>query len=186
MIDKGLLIVISAPSGCGKSTVVRRLMERRENMRFSVSATTRSPREGEVDGVDYYFVDRAEFELMVREDRLLEHAVYVENCYGTPREPVERTLASGCDVLLDIDVQGAMQVREKCPGALLVFLMPPSFDELEKRLVLRGKDSMEVIAQRLETARVECGYAERFDHIIVNDDIERAVDEFAAIIDSRK
>ncbi|MGN1002286.1 MAG: guanylate kinase [Oscillospiraceae bacterium] len=186
MREKGRLIVISAPSGCGKSTVVRRLMEKRDNLRFSVSATTRLPREGEVDGVDYFFVDRAEFDRMVRDGEFLEHAVYVGNGYGTPRKAVDRLLDAGYDVLLDIDVQGAMQIREKRPDALLVFLLPPSFEELEKRLVLRGKDSREVIDRRLETARAECGYAEKFDRVIVNDELERAVDEFAAAIDESK
>lgn len=186
MSEKGLLIVISAPSGCGKSTVVKRLLEKRGNIRFSVSATTRPPRDGEADGVDYFFVDRAEFDRMVRDGEFLEHAVYVGNGYGTPRKAVDKLLDEGHDVMLDIDVQGAMQIREKRPDALMVFLMPPSFEELEKRLVLRGKDSPEVIARRLDTARAECGYAGKFDHVIVNDDLERAVDEFAAVIDRKK
>lgn len=186
MSKRGQLIVISAPSGCGKSTVVHDLMERRKDLRFSVSATTRAPREGETDGVDYFFVSRDEFMRMVENGEFLEHAVYVENCYGTPRKAVDELLDAGYDVLLDIDVQGAMQIRAQRDDALLVFLMPPSFEELEKRLVLRGKDSMDVIRQRLITARTECGQADQFDHIIVNDDLERAVDEFSHIIDETK
>lgn len=185
-MNKGKLIVISAPSGCGKSTVVHALMGIRKNLRFSISATTRKPREGEVDGKDYFFVSREKFMEMVAEDAFLEHAVYVENCYGTPRKALEDMLEQGYDVMLDIDVQGAFQIREKCPEALLVFLMPPSFEELEKRLILRGKDSMEVIRGRLETARWECSHADKFDHIIVNDDVERAVSEFSSIIDKEK
>lgn len=142
--------------------------------------------EGEVDGVDYYFVERSEFQRMLENGEFLEHAEYVDNCYGTPRRSVDGLLEQGYDVLMDIDVQGAMQIRELCPDALLVFLMPPSFEELEKRLILRGKDSMDVIRDRLETARKECLAAEKFDYTIVNDDIQRAVDEFAAIIDKNK
>ncbi len=185
-MNKGKLIVISAPSGCGKSTVVSALMEKRDNLRFSISATTRKPREGEVDGVHYFFVSREKFMEMVEKDEFLEHAVYVENCYGTPRKALEERLEQGLDVILDIDVQGAFQIREKCPEALLVFLLPPSFEELEKRLILRGKDSMEVIRGRLDTARWECSMAEKFDYRIVNDDVERAVSEFSSIIDKEK
>ena len=185
-MNKGKLIVISAPSGCGKSTVVRELMARRPNLRFSISATTRKPREGEVDGRDYFFVSREKFMEMVAEDAFIEHAVFVDNCYGTPRKALDDMLEAGLDVMLDIDVQGAFQIREKRPDALMVFLMPPSFEELEKRLVLRGKDSMDVIKKRLVTARRECAVADKFDHIIVNDDVERAVSEFSSIIDKEK
>ncbi len=185
-MNKGKLIVISAPSGCGKSTVVHALMERRPNLRFSISATTRLPREGEVDGKDYFFVTREKFMEMVAEDAFIEHAEFVGNCYGTPQKPLDDMLAQGMDVMLDIDVQGAFQIREKRPDALMVFLMPPSFEELEKRLILRGKDSMEVIKKRLETARRECAVADKFDYIIVNDDVLRAVSEFSSIIDKEK
>lgn len=185
-MNKGKLIVISAPSGCGKSTIVQALMARRADLRFSISATTRSPREGEVDGKDYFFVTREKFMEMVAEDAFIEHAVFVGNCYGTPRKPLDDMLEQGLDVMLDIDVQGAFQIREKRPDALMVFLMPPSFEELEQRLILRGKDSMEVIKKRLETARRECAVADKFDYIIVNDDAERAVSEFASIIDKEK
>lgn len=182
MSERGLLIVLSAPSGCGKSTIVRELIKRRSNLRFSVSATTRAPREGEQDGVDYYFVTREKFRDMLAHDAFLEHAQYVDNCYGTPREPVERQLAEGCDVLLDIETQGAFQVKEKCPEALMIFLLPPSFEELEKRLRERGKDSAEVIKNRLEVARRECSRAESYDYRIMNDDVERAVREFDEIL----
>lgn len=185
-MNKGKLIVISAPSGCGKSTVVHELMARRPNLKFSISATTRAPRQGEVDGKDYFFVTREKFMEMVAEDAFIEHAVFVGNCYGTPRKALDDMLEQGLDVMLDIDVQGAFQIREKRPDALMVFLMPPSFEELEKRLVLRGKDSMEVIKNRLITAREECKVADRFDYIIVNDDVERAVCEFSSIIDKEK
>lgn len=185
-MNKGKLIVISAPSGCGKSTVVRELMARRPNLKFSISATTRAPREGEVDGKDYFFVSREKFMEMVAEDAFIEHAVFVGNCYGTPKKALDDMLEQGLDVMLDIDVQGAFQIREKCPDALMVFLMPPSFEELEKRLILRGKDSLEVIKNRLITAREECKVADKFDYIIVNDDVDRAVSEFSSIIDKEK
>lgn len=153
MSEGGLLIVLSAPSGCGKSTVVKKLLEKRSNLTFSVSATTRKPREGEVEGVDYYFISRERFSEMVEKGEFLEHAEYVDNCYGTPKGPVEKELSAGNDVLLDIDIQGAFQVRELCSQAVMVFLLPPSFEDLEKRLILRGKDSLEVIKERLEVAK---------------------------------
>lgn len=186
MKNKGLLIVLSAPSGCGKSTIVKRLLEERDNIRFSVSATTRAPREGEVDGVDYYFIDRETFADMVEKGEFLEYAEYVDNCYGTPRAPVERELEAGNDVLLDIETQGAFHVREACPDALMIFLLPPSFEELERRLVLRGKDSIEVIRHRLEVARRECEKADQYDYRIVNDEVERAVQEFLSILDRER
>lgn len=186
MRERGLLIILSAPSGCGKSTVVQKLLEKRPGLRFSVSATTRRPREGEVDGKDYYFITRERFAEMVEKGEFLEHAEYVENCYGTPRAPVERELAAGHDVLLDIEIQGAMQVHGKMPEAVMVFLLPPSFEELEKRLVLRGKDSPEVIRERLEVARRECAEAPKYDYRIVNDDVDRAVAEFDAVIEKER
>lgn len=186
MNERGRLVVLSAPSGCGKSTVVKRLLESRKNAKFSVSATTRKPRDGETDGVDYYFIDRDKFMQMVEDGEFLEHAEYVDNCYGTPRGPVERELAAGNDVILDIETNGAFQVREQCPDALMVFLLPPSFDELENRLVKRGKDSPEVIRSRLQVARDECSRADRYDYRIVNDDVERAVNELNEIIDKER
>ena len=185
-IEKGILIVVSAPSGCGKSTVVRALMEKRNNLRFSVSATTRKPRDGEVEGVDYYFVSREEFNRMVEADAFLEHAEYVGNCYGTPRDPVERQLSLGYDVYLDIDVQGAMQVKQLRPQTLMIFLMPPSMEELERRLVLRGKNTPEEIRDRLAAAEHEALFRDKFDYIVVNDIVDRAVDEISALIDRKK
>ena len=184
--EQGVLIIVSAPSGCGKSTVVRRLMEKRENLRFSVSATTRKPRAGETEGVDYFFVSRKEFLRMVDDDEFLEHAEYVGNCYGTPRAPVERQLAEGFDVYLDIDVQGAMQVKDIRPETLMIFLMPPSMEELERRLVLRGNNTPEEVRARLQAAEREFAFKDRFDHIVVNDVVERAVDEISELIDAQK
>ena len=184
--EPGVLIIVSAPSGCGKSTVVRALMEKRENLRFSVSATTRKPREGETDGVDYFFVSREEFERMIAAEAFLEHAEYVGNCYGTPRAPVEQRLKEGFDVYLDIDVQGAMQVKAIRPETLMIFLMPPSMEELERRLVSRGTNTPEEIRDRLAAADRECALRDRFDHVVVNDVVERAVDEISDLIDAEK
>ena len=184
--EQGVLIIVSAPSGCGKSTVVHRLMEKRENLRFSVSATTRAPREGETDGVDYYFVSREEFQRMIAADEFLEHAEYVGNCYGTPRAPVEALLKEGFDVYLDIDVQGAMQVKALRPETLMIFLMPPSMEELERRLVTRGTNTPEEIRNRLDAAERECALRDRFDYVVVNDVVERAVDEISQLIDEEK
>ena len=186
MTDNGILIIVSAPSGCGKSTIVHRLMEQRDKLRFSVSATTRAPREGEVDGVDYFFVTREKFEEMIEADEFLEHAEYVGNCYGTPKAAVDALLAEGYDVYLDIEVQGAMQVKAKRPDTLLIFVMPPSLEELERRLVLRGTDSPEVIRNRLETAQFEFGFRDRFDYVVVNDVVDRAVEEISGLIDAHK
>lgn len=184
--EPGVLIIVSAPSGCGKSTVLHRLMEKRENLRFSISATTRKMREGEQNGVDYFFIDREKFAEMVENDEFLEHAEYVGNCYGTPRAVVEQQLAEGYDVYLDIEVQGAMQIKAKRPDTLMVFLMPPSFEELERRLILRGTDSMDVIRSRLKTARTECLWKDKYDYVVVNDEVERAVDAISEIIDNYK
>ena len=185
-MSKGKLIIISAPSGCGKGTVVAALMKLRDNFRFSVSATTRNPRVGEVDGKDYFFVSNERFMEMVEENAFLEYAQYAECCYGTPIKGVEDMLGEGYKVLLDIEVQGAFQVKEKRPETLSIFLLPPSFEELERRLVLRGKDSPEKIARRLEIARTECALADRFDYQVVNDDLDTCVNRVLEIIESNK
>ena len=185
-MNKGKLIVISAPSGCGKSTVVHALMDRRPNLRFSISATTRAPRDGEVDGKDYFFVTRERFEEMIAQEEFLEYASYVDNYYGTPNKALNEQLAEGYDVILDIETQGAFQVKQKRPDALMIFLMPPSFEELERRLVGRGKDSPEVIKNRLKVAEYECSLAGKYDYVIVNDDVERAAQEFLDIIENNK
>ena len=173
----GKLILISGPSGTGKSTVLDRLMRLRDDVCFSVSATTRAPRPGEVDGKDYFFVTRTAFDAMVAADELLEHAEYVGNCYGTPRAYVEKLLDSGMNVVLEIDVQGAQQVYAKRPDAVRIFLAPPSWSELERRLVNRGTDSADKIRQRLTRARDEMALAVDYDYFIINDDVERAAAE---------
>ena len=184
--EKGILIVVSAPSGCGKSTVLHRLMEERGSLRFSVSATTRKPREGETDGVHYFFVSREKFQEMIREDAFLEYAEYVGNYYGTPKAAVDEQLDRGYDVYLDIEVQGAMQVRRRHPQVLMIFLMPPSMEELKRRLVGRGSDHPETIMKRLREAERECAERDKFDFVVVNDDVDRAVAEISGIIDGFK
>lgn len=180
--NKGKLIVISGPSGAGKSTVAFKAMEGRDDLCFSTSVTTRQPRPGEVDGREYFFIQEQEFIRMIDNNELLEHAQYVSNFYGTPRKYVEEMLESGKNVLLDIEVQGARQVREKMPEAVMIFFVPPSLEELERRLVGRGTDSPEVIRSRLERARQEYKEADFYDYIIVNDDVDRAAAELSAII----
>ena len=186
MTEKGALIVVSAPSGCGKSTILKRLMERRENLRFSVSATTRAPRPGERDGIDYFFVSRAEFRQMILHDAFLEYAQYVGNFYGTPRAAVEAQLAQARDVYLDIEVQGAMQVKRNRPETLLIFVMPPSMEELERRLTGRGDVDPEIVRRRLAEAEREISMRGEFDFVVVNDAIDRAADEISNLIDDFK
>ena len=182
MNEAGKLVVISGPSGAGKSSVVFKTMETRSDLCFSTSVTTRKPRPGEVDGREYFFIDQAKFDDMVEKDELLEHAVYVSNSYGTPRKFVEDKLASGMNVILDIEVQGARQVSQKAPDAIKIFIIPPSLEELRNRLIKRGTDSNEVIEARLVRARQEYAEADFYDYIIVNDDLEQAAAEFSAII----
>ena len=186
MTEKGVLIIVSAPSGCGKSSVLHCLMQKRDTLRFSVSATTRSPRTGETDGVDYFFVTREKFDEMVKNGEFLEHAEYVGNCYGTPKAAVDAKLNEGYDVYLDIEVQGAMQIKAQRPETLMIFVMPPSLEELERRLITRGTDSMDVIRGRLQQAQEEFKLREQFDFTVVNDEVERAADEISEIIDAHK
>ncbi len=186
MSEKGKLIVISGPSGAGKSTVVFKAIEGRTDMCYSISATTRKPRSGETDGVEYFFVDLERFQEMIDNDELLEHAEYVANRYGTPRRYVEEKLAAGMNVILDIEVQGARQVNEKMPEAVKIFIIPPSIDELRRRLEGRGTDTARAIEARLIRARQEYREAGFYDYIIVNDDANKAAKELDAIITAEK
>jgi len=179
---KGQLIVLSGPSGSGKSTVIKKLMEKRGNIHFSVSYTTRHPRSGEIDGVSYNFVDRAEFDRMIANNEFLEHAEYSGNCYGTSLKVIEEKQAAGLDVMLDIEVQGAANVRAKCPGAVLVFIVPPTYEELERRLRGRGTDPEEVIQKRLARALEEIKEVGMYDYLVVNDEVVKAADELDAIM----
>ena len=182
MQEKGKLIVISGPSGAGKSTVVFKAIEGREDVCFSTSVTTRKPRPGEVDGREYFFVDPDRFKEMVENDELLEHAEYVANSYGTPRAYVEDKLEAGLNVLLDIEVQGARQIHEKMPDAVKIFIIPPSLEELEKRLKGRGTDTERAIEARLIRARQEYQEADFYDYLIINDNADKAAKELSAII----
>ena len=184
--ERGRLIVISGPSGAGKSTVINRLMELRDDLCFSVSATTRAPRQGESDGRDYFFVTQERFAALVEEGALLEHAQNVGNCYGTPRDYVEQRLQEGLTVLLDIEVQGAAQVKFNRPDAVAVFILPPSGQELERRLRHRNTDSEEKILSRLRQAQCECAEARKYDYIVVNNDPDVAAKELDSIITAEK
>lgn len=186
MIEKGRLIVVSGPSGAGKSTVVFKAINGRDKMCFSTSVTSRKPRPGEVDGREYFFIDAARFEQMVQNDELLEHAVYVGNYYGTPRKFVEDKLSAGESVFLDIEVQGARQVKEKMPDAIMIFLIPPSLGELKNRLESRGTETEETIKGRLARAREEYAEADFYDYIVVNDDIDTAANELLSILTAEK
>lgn len=184
MSERGKLIVVSGPSGAGKSTVVFKAVEKRNDVCFSISVTTRKPRPNEVNGKEYFFVDLDRFREMVDNDELLEHAEYVANSYGTPKAYVEEKLNSGMNVLLDIEVQGARQVHEKMPDAVMIFIAPPSMDELRKRLEGRGTETERAIEARLIRAGQEYKEANFYDYLIVNDDADRAATELDAIITS--
>lgn len=184
MRHKGILLVISGFAGTGKGTLVSALLQKYNNYALSVSATTRSPRPGEVDGVHYFFKTREEFQKMIQAEELIEYAQYVENFYGTPRAYVEQKLAEGKDVILEIEMQGALKIKEKFPDTLLLFVVPPDADTLQSRLKGRGTETEEVIRKRLCRAVEETDYILKYDYLVVNDDIDVCVEETHAIIQS--
>lgn len=185
MKEKGILIVVSGFSGAGKGTIMKELLKKyEETYALSVSATTRSPRPGEQEGREYFFRSVEEFEKMIAKEELIEYAKYVDNYYGTPRTYVEEQLEAGKDVILEIEIQGALQVRELYPDAILLFVMPPSADELKERLVGRGTESPEVIAQRLAISAKESQFMPQYDYLVVNDVLEESVRQVHEIIQS--
>ena len=185
-MNKGLLIVFSGPSGCGKGTILKQFLARNEDVRVSVSATTRAPREGEQERVSYFFKTKEEFEELARSGGMLEYATYVGNSYGTPRASVEAWRGEGYHVVLEIEVQGALQVKRNCPDALLVFVLPPSFEELERRLTGRGTEEPQVVARRLAMAKEELESAGQYDYILVNDVVEEAVADLETIVNAEQ
>lgn len=183
MSDRGVLTVISGFSGAGKGTVVKQLLQEYD-YGLSISATTRSPREGEQDGREYFFKTKEEFEKMIREHQLIEYAQYVGNYYGTPKEYVVQQLEQGKDVILEIEMQGALRVREILPEVNLIFLTPPTVDELERRLVSRGTETAEVIRERMARAKEESAYMKEYDYVVINDDLDECVENVHQLIRS--
>lgn len=179
---EGLLLVVSGPSGVGKGTVCNALRKRMPDLTYSVSATTRAPREGEVDGVNYFFKTVPEFQSMIENDELIEWAQYVGNYYGTPRRVVEETLQSGKDILLEIEVQGALQVKEKFPQGIFIFLVPPTFEDLRKRIKGRGSETETSLTSRLHVASDELKQIEHYDYVVINDEVEKACERIQGII----
>ena len=185
-MKKGLLIVVSSPSGGGKGTILKELFKRQENLRMSVSATTRAPRPGEEHGVHYYFISKEEFQKNIDDGAMLEYARYVNNFYGTPKAPVDAWLNEGKDVILEIEVQGGRQIKAVAPDCVSLFILPPSLEVLEQRLRGRGTETDEVIADRLAQAKGEIECVRDYDYAVINDTVEQAVKEIEAIITAEK
>ena len=182
MNHQGILVVVSGFSGAGKGTLMKELLKRYDNYALSISATTRAPREGETDGKEYFFVTKEQFEKMRDERKLVEYAQYVNNYYGTPKEYVEQKMAEVKDVILEIEIQGALKVKKRFPDALLLFVTPPSAEELRRRLVGRGTETLEVINARLARAAEESSGMEAYDYLLINDDLDRCVEEMHQLI----
>lgn len=185
-MECGLLIVLSGPSGAGKGTLCKELCERNKQYRLSISVTTRKPRKGEVDGKNYFFKDLEQFQKMVEENQLLEWAKVYDNYYGTPREYVEKSLKEGYDVILEIDIQGALKVKEKFPEGVFIFILPPSMEELKKRIINRGTETEEEIMKRFKSAYDELNYISKYNYVVVNDDVEEAIKKIESIIIAEK
>lgn len=184
-MNRGTLYIVTAPSGCGKGTILENAADK-HGLVYSVSATTRSPRTGEIDGVHYFFKSREDFEEMIKNDDFLEYAEYCGNFYGTPRDAVEKLIEEGKDVLLEIEVQGAMKIMDKLPQAVTLFILPPSVRELRRRLLKRGTEAAEVVEERVKKAICEIPFAKYFDFVIINDDINNAIRDFDACIIAAK
>lgn len=186
MNEKGLLFVVSAPAGCGKDTILSEMFKKTDKAGYAVSATTRAPRGGEVNGVHYHFLTREEFEKKIAEKEVLEYTEYCGNYYGTLRKSVDDLISSGKDAILKIEVEGAMNIRRMFPEACLVFILPPGWDILEERLRGRGTETEEKIGERMRQARTEVTYAANYDYLIVNDKLEEAVDDLLAVLRAEK
>ena len=182
MEQQGILAVVSGFSGAGKGTLMKELLKRYDNYALSISATTRSPREGEADGREYFFISQERFQQMIEEDRLIEYAQYVNHYYGTPKDYVMQQMAQGKDVILEIEIQGALKVKKRFPDVLLLFVTPPSAEELCRRLVGRGTETLEVINARLRRAAEEASGMEAYDYLLINDEIDRCVEEMHNLI----
>lgn len=185
-MSKGSLIIVSGPSGSGKDTVLKELFKLMPEVKFSISSVSRNMRDGEVNGEKYNFISKEEFETLISEDRLLEYNVYCGNYYGTPKDPVDETIKNGGEIILEIDVNGAENVRKKCEDNFSVFIMPPSFEVLKNRLINRGTETMEVIEKRLEEAKTEMDRVKEYDYIVVNDDLKTAVLTLKNIIEAER